>query len=367
MHLEKITLTHFKNYEAQTLDLVRGVNCFTGMNGMGKTNLLDAIYYLCISKSYFGLADRELVLEGQDFFRLEGRFVREGRGEKIVAKVMPRKQKVFECNDVPYTTLSAHIGLFPVVIIAPDDTGIALGGSEERRRFVDNALSQIDPLYLQHLMTYNKVLKQRNALLKQFADRERFEPALLAIYDEQMIAPAGYLYEVRRAFMAEFSEILADTYTKISGGQEIVSCQYQSKLADCSLSELLRSSLAKDRALQRSTAGPHRDDLDFAIAERPLKRFASQGQLKSFILALKLAQYQMLKHKKNKPPILLLDDIFDKLDAQRVKHLLALIIQEDYGQVFITDTHQDRTSAIVANSGSAYRNFHIEQGKATVL
>ncbi|NRB51707.1 MAG: DNA replication/repair protein RecF [Saprospiraceae bacterium] len=364
MHLRRLILTNFKNYEKQVIDCSPDINGYVGLNGMGKTNLLDAIYYLCMGRSYFRFTDLNLVRHGEDFFRLEGLFSIEERAEKIVAKVGKGRKKVLERGDVPYQRLSEHIGLLPVVIITPDDTSIVNEGSEERRRFVDNTLSQLDPIYLRHLITYNKVLKQRNSALKQMAANNRYVPDLLSVYDEQLLAPAAYIHEQRQSFTVDFEPELRRLHFVISGEREQVTCRYKSQLLEEELSTLLQQRREKDRILQRTTAGIHRDDWVFEIEERPLKKFASQGQLKSFVLALKLTQYNWLKKEKKSSPLLLLDDIFDKLDHQRVQHLLELLTQGEYGQVFITDTAQDRLSKILSNLKTQYLQFVIFNGTA---
>ena len=341
-----------------------GLTCFIGQNGMGKTNLLDAIYYLCMGKSYFNAPDSLIARHGEDFFRLEGRFEREGKKERIVAKVIPRKKKELERNDVPYQRLSEHVGLLPVVMIAPDDTYLVSEGSEARRSFLDNTLSQIDNAYLHQLITYNKLLKQRNALLKQFGEHGRYDRAMVEVYDQQMLAPAQAIHKARNAFMEGFQPLVQQAYAQISGEAESIDCTYRSKLTDTPFSTLLAEAAEKDRILQRSTVGPHKDDLVFEIERYPLKRFASQGQLKSFVLSLKLAQYQVLKEEKNVPPLLLLDDIFDKLDGQRVTQLLQLLQQQAFGQAFITDTDEARLSAIIQETGQPFLKYRIQQGRA---
>ncbi|MEL6926635.1 MAG: DNA replication and repair protein RecF, partial [Bacteroidota bacterium] len=299
-----------------------------------------------------------------DFFRLEGYISRKGKKEKIVAKVQPGQKKVFECNDVPYGKIAEHIGHLPVVMITPDDTQLATEGSEERRRFLDNTLSQINPQYLKNLMHYNKVLKQRNAALKQMAAAKYFDDALVNSYDAQLLRPAPMLYEARRDFLERFAPIFGQYYQKISGGAEQVAFHYRSQLSKQSFEELLREAREKDRILQRTTVGLHKDDLTFSVNGHPLKRFGSQGQLKSFVLALKLAQYELLRREKEIPPLLLLDDIFDKLDLQRIRFLLELLFENDFGQIFLTDTQKDRVQQIVDNLNVEYRIFEIEQGKA---
>jgi DNA replication and repair protein RecF len=364
LHLDHYILTNFKNYEQQRIDCSAQLNCFVGRNGMGKTNLLDAAYYLCMSKSYFSAPDSLIVRHGADFFRLDGHFQRQGRPERIVAKVQPRRKKEVERNGTAYARLSEHVGLLPVVMIAPDDTALATEGSEARRRFLDNTLSQLDSQYLQQLITYNKLLEQRNALLKQFAERGRFDAALLETYSLQMLGPGSYLHQARQQFMARFLPLLQEQYAIISGEAEPIDCVYDSKLNEAPFEQLLEQCREKDRVLQRTTAGIHRDGLEFSIGGYALKRFASQGQLKSFVLALKLAQYRCLMAEKNIPPLLLLDDIFDKLDLDRARRLLGLLLEGDFGQVFITDTDVGRLSAIVERFAQDYRQYLVENGTA---
>lgn len=367
MFLERLILTEFKNYHFQSIDCQGRLNCFVGRNGMGKTNLLDAVYYLCMGKSYFSVADPHIPHHDSDFFRLEGRFVLDEHPEKIVAKVAPGRMKVLERNDLPYVRNSEHVGLLPVVFAAPDDTQLIVEGGENRRRFLDNTLSQIDALYLQHLLVYNQVLKQRNAALKQMADSRSYNADLLAVYDAQLIEPAHYIYEQRKKFVENFAPGLQQAHAIISGSREMVSCEYRSSLAELPMAELLKRHADKDRFTARTSAGIHRDDLELHINERAPRKFASQGQLKSFLLALKLAQHDVLKAEKNRAPILLLDDIFDKLDSERVTQLLRLLLEGDYGQLFITDTHPERVAAIARQLGKNGAFYLIENGTATAL
>ncbi len=362
MHLLVLKLTNFRNYEFQELKFSPHLNLIAGLNGMGKTNLLDAVYYLCMGKSHFTGTDRNVVRHKEDFFRLEGQFFLNKKEEKIVAKVQPGKLKVFEKNDIPYERLADHVGLLPVVFKAPDDTALALEGSEERRRFLDNTLCQVDQQYLWHLMQYKKVLQNRNALLKQFAEQRSFEPALLEVYDQQMNEPANYIFEKRKEFIETFEPKFNEFYQIICDGKEQVKCTYRSQLSENSFFDKIKNAVEKDRVLQRTTVGIHKDDLQFKMDDRPLKVFASQGQLKSFVLSLKLAQYDCLKTEKEITPILLLDDLFDKLDDRRVKHLLELLVKGDFGQVFITDTHPERSEEIAKHFGSDYEKFIIANG-----
>ena len=376
MHLEKLILTHFKNYTTQSLTFSEGINCFVGLNGMGKTNLLDAIYYLCMCKSYFVSSDVDVIqlssehqdndmtesVKRADFMRLEGHFQKNHKREKIVAKVQPRKKKMIEKNDVLYAGLSDHIGFLPIVMFAPDDTLLAKEGSEERRRFVDTALSQIDNQYLTNLIFYNKILEQRNALLKKKDENGADTEGVLDVYDQQMNNPAQYIFEKRQAFIDIFAPVFNTIYKKISGEREAVKIIYNSSLIGDSLTNLIKKSREKDRILQRTTVGIHKDDLTFEIDGKPLKRFGSQGQLKSFVISLKLAQYEILRGAKKETPILLLDDIFDKLDDERVHNFLQLIVNQSFGQIFITDTHAGRINDIIQKLQPNFKIFTIEKG-----
>ncbi|MCC6725924.1 MAG: DNA replication and repair protein RecF, partial [Saprospiraceae bacterium] len=350
MHLQQIKLTNFRNYEFETVEFSERLNLISGLNGMGKTNLLDAVYYLCMSKSHFQSTDKNVVRKGEGFFRLEGQFFIE-KSEKVVAKVIPGKQKTFERNDAPYTRLSDHVGFLPVVFLAPDDTALALEGSEERRRFIDNTLCQLDPLYLDALVNYNRILDKRNAALKKFGEQGSFNPILLETYNSQLEPTALLIYEKRHWFIGQFQPVFNMFYKNISDEAEPVECEYHSQLAGSNFMELLEKSVEKDRFLERTTVGIHKDDLVFSMKSFPLKRFASQGQLKSFVLAMKLAQNELLRQQKNKKPLLLLDDLFDKLDDKRVAQLIELLVKGDFGQVFITDTHPERAEDMAKRFG----------------
>ncbi|MCP3930823.1 MAG: DNA replication and repair protein RecF [Bacteroidetes bacterium] len=363
MFLKKIILTNFKNYREEEVSFSEVLNCFTGLNGMGKTNLLDAIFYLCMGKSHFTSSDINVLQQNESFFRLEGHFSHESKTEKIVVKVVPRKRKEMERNGTAYKKISEHIGLLPAVMIAPDDTYQLLEGSLMRRRLLNNTLSQLDKSHLHHLITYTKVLKQRNAALKHFANQNTFDIAVIESYNHQLLQPANEIFQKRKAFLLEFNPVFQEYYQLISEGKENVFCKYISKLEEEEFLTLLNAHLEKDRYSQRTNAGVHKDDLGFFINDLPLKRFASQGQRKSFILSLKLAQYEMLKRKKGTKPILLLDDIFDKLDHTRVNRLLQLLIEKNFGQVFITDTHENRVEVLAKKFAANYRTFSIQNGK----
>ena len=367
MHLDQIILTQFKNYQFQKIEPSAKLNFVVGNNGMGKTNLLDAIYFLCMGKSYFVNNDRYLSLKGTDLFRLEGAFKLEGQAEKIVAKVQPGKKKVFERNDLAYERLMDHVGLLPVVIIAPDDTALAMEGSEERRKFLNNTLCQIDAGYLKALVRYNKILQQRNALLKQNEGRPLSDKGLIEIYDEQLADVVPLIFNARKQLIEDLTPVFQDYQGTISKEQESVGCRYRSQLIDRNFRELLSENLEKDVLLQRTTVGIHKDELVFTVEDQPIKRFASQGQRKTFIMALKLAQYELLRRHKEITPLLLLDDVFDKLDPSRVHQLIDLILQDTFGQVFISDTHIERLPEIAAQLQAEFRIFKIIDGTVTTI
>lgn len=364
MFLQQLKLTNFKNYEFQTLDLSPKLNCFVGDNGMGKTNLLDAIHYLCMCKGHFGLTDRQVIRHEGDFFRIEGHFLRSNKKETIVCKYQPKSRKAIERNKVAYTRFADHIGLLPMIMITPDDTLLITEGSENRRQYMDVLLVQLDKVYLNHLMTYNKVLQQRNAFLKQYKHPLEIDFTLLEIYNQQLLTPAAYIHEQRQLILEKLKPIFQQYYRTISGDQEQVDFVYNSPLNEKTLVELLTESQEKDAWLQRTTKGVHKDDLKLMINNYPVKKFASQGQLKSYLLALKLAQYELLRQESEVAPLVLLDDIFDKLDKKRVRHLLELLLERDFGQIFITDTHEDRIVEIVAGLGTDFKRFLIREGSA---
>ncbi len=363
MFLSRLQLANFKNYEGQRIDFSERLNCLTGLNGMGKTNVLDAIHLLCLCKSHSGLGDRNLVRHESSFYRVEGHFeFQSGEQTKIVARFLAGQSRIFERNGNVLERLSDHIGRFPVVMIAPDDVALVQEGSEDRRRFIDSTLSQHSTVYLASLMTYNALLRQRNALLKSFAEHNRFDAALLESIDRQIPGPAAVVFSHRKTFESSLIPLFSDFYAAISGGRERVGVAYQSDLEEKSMEELLADNLEKDRIFQRTTAGIHKDDLRLLMNGLPVKKFASQGQLKSFLLALRLAQYEALRSSTGMAPILLLDDIFDKLDETRVRHLVGLLLGRNFGQVFITDTQRSRIEAVISEFSGDFRIFEVDNG-----
>lgn len=362
MYLEKLQLLNFKNYADAELEFSPAVNCFAGNNGAGKTNLLDAIHYLSLCKSYFNPIDSQQIRYGQDLFIIQGIFDKNKTSEKVYCGLKRNQKKQFKRNQKEYQRLADHIGLFPLVIISPNDSELIIGGSEERRKFVDNVISQTDNSYLDTLIRYNKSLSGRNALLRNSG--EAIDPDLLAVYDEQLMLHGNMIYRKRSEFLQRFTPMFQAHYEFISANAEIISLKYESGLHKCTFEEGLRQAQERDRYLQRSTFGIHKDDLIFSIEDHPMKKFGSQGQQKSFLIALKLGQYSYLYENKGFKPLLLLDDIFDKLDNLRIKRLLEMVVKEDFGQLFLTDTDAGRLEDLFGQIGVSAKIFHIEKGEA---
>ncbi len=363
MYLQQLSVINFKNYAEAGLIFSEGVNVFTGNNGAGKTNLLDAIHYLSLCKSYFNPIDSQQIKQGTDFFIITGNFNKNDKQEAIACSVKRNQKKQFKRNKKDYQRLADHIGLFPLVMVSPYDISIIIEGSEERRKFIDNVISQTDNSYLDELIIYNKVLANRNALLKLIADTGRYDPHLLEVLDEQLTVSGSRIFEKRKAFMESFTEIFNKHYQFLSDNAEQVDLVYESQLLQEDFTALLKKNIEKDRVLERTTSGIHKDDLLFAIHGMPMKKFGSQGQQKSFLIALKLAQYTFLNRQKGFKPILLLDDIFDKLDDQRVTKLMQMISNHDFGQVFITDTSVSRVENIFKEIGVDIRLFKVKGGE----
>lgn len=363
MYLQRLSVINFKNYSEAELEFSGGVNAFTGNNGAGKTNLLDAIHYLSLCKSYFNPIDSQQIKQGTDFFVINGAFEKNEKNESISCGVKRNQKKQFKRNKKEYQRLADHIGLFPLVMVSPYDISIIIEGSEERRKFIDNVISQTDNHYLDELITYNKVLINRNALLKRIADTGSYDPELLAVLDEQLIASGNKIFEKRKAFMESFTSVFNKHYHFLSDNAEQVDLVYESQLLIDSFGTLLKKNIEKDRTLERTTSGVHRDELQFSIHGMPMKKFGSQGQQKSFLIALKLAQYSYLYQQKGFKPLLLLDDIFDKLDDSRTTKLMQMISDNDFGQVFITDTSAEKVERIFQNIGVEIKLFKVKGGE----
>ena len=359
MYLKKITLFNFKNFNDANFEFEHKINCFVGKNGIGKTNILDAIYHLSFGKSYFNTLAVQNIKHGEDFFVIEGEFEKQNRIESIVCSLKKGQKKILKRNGKLYEKFSDHLGFIPLVIISPTDADLIREGSETRRKFIDSVIAQLDNNYLQQLIQYQKVLTQRNALLKYFALNRTFENDTLEIYNEQLNEYGSSIFLKRKDFLNDFIPIFDKFYKQISNSSEVVSLEYQSQLEENSLINLLKESITKDRALQYTSVGIHKDDLEFKINDYPVKKFGSQGQQKSFLIALKLAQFEFVKKQSGEKPILLFDDIFDKLDEYRVSQIIAMVNNDEFGQLFISDTHSDRTEKIVQQIHQSYKIFNI--------
>ena len=342
LRLNQIELIQFRNYLNQGFLFQERVVGICGKNGTGKTNLLDAIHYLSFAKSYFSRADQTNVHHGLQGLRLVGNYDLNGESQELIYIMRENNRKEMNLNGEPYQKFSDHLGKFPAVMIAPDDITLIGGASEERRKLVDSILSQINKPYLLSLIQYNKILQQRNSLLKQWADQGSLDETLLSILDQQLSVQGNQIYQIRQEFLAQYLPLVGEIYQKIAGQSDHIQLQYQSQLHGADMMALLDSNLPKDKALQRTSAGIHRDDLVFQLQDQSFKTEASQGHRKSFLFAFKLAEWQVLKKEKGFTPILLLDDVFEKLDKTRMFQLLQWVCTQSDGQVFITDTHPER-------------------------
>jgi len=358
LQLHSISITQFKNYSNRSFHFNERIVGICGNNGVGKTNLLDAIHYLCFTKSYF-TRDTLNIQNGQTGFRVDGELELNEKKEKAVCILRETGKKEFSINDSGYEKFSEHIGRYPCVIIAPDDIQIITDGSEERRRFLDALLSQIDKDYLQSLITYNKILVQRNSLLKSFYETGNKDLSLLDVFDQQLLKPGEYIFKNRKQFLISFLPEVKKLYSEIARQEEETELHFQSELNQCTFTELLHLNRQRDMAAQRTTGGIHRDDLIFNLSGQLFKNIASQGQRKSLLFALKLAEMDVLKENKGFAPLLLLDDVFEKLDEDRIANLLRRVCIENNGQVFITDTNQERLSQHLDVLSINYQLIHL--------
>ena len=359
MNLKTLTLLNYKNFEDRSFDFDSKINCFVGPNGIGKTNVLDAIYHLSYGKSYFNPVSSQNIKHDAEYFVIDGVYNKDNRDEKIVVSLKRGNKKIIKRNGKLYDRFSDHIGFIPLVIISPADRDLIIEGSETRRKFMDSVISQSDKAYLNNLIAYNKTLSQRNSLLKYFAVNNTFDQDTLSVYNEQLVQFGLPIFEKRQAFIKTFSPIFLERYKAISNDNEQVNLHYKSDLFDGEFLDLLDENLNKDKALQYSSIGIHKDDLKFDIESHPIKKYGSQGQQKSFLIALKLAQFDFLKNESGVLPILLLDDVFDKLDEQRVGQIITLVDTENFGQIFISDTHPDRTENAIKQVHQSYKMFDL--------
>ena len=367
MILQKLSLINFKNHSERSFEFSPQINCFVGNNGVGKTNILDALHYLSVGKSFLGNSDyqnisSELNGENADFFSIDSE-IQNGEKVDIIKILLPKEaKKIIKKNDKTYERMADHIGYLPSVMISPYDSNLISDSGESRRKFLDAMISQTDSDYLFNLIQYQKTLQQRNALLKYFAKNRTFDKDSLEIYNDPLTKFGNEIFEKRKAFVARLNPVVQHFYSIISGGNESVSVIYDSHLLSNSFEFLLSEATEKDRALTYTSTGVHKDDLLFEMNANSLKKFGSQGQQKSFLIALKLAQIKRIKELTGKNPILLLDDIFDKLDDKRVSQLISLINQEKFGQMFITDTHRERTESVVKRINEESKIFEIAGG-----
>ncbi len=357
MHLRRLTLFNFKNYAEAEFSFSEGANAFTGKNGSGKTNILDAIHYLCLCKSYFNSSDSLTIMHGQPFFSINGNFELHGKEEEILVLVKTGQKKSVKRNQKEYTRLGEHIGLLPVVMEAPVDQELIRGGSEERRKLMDSIICQYNHRYLDDLIAYNRVLQQRNALLKQSAKGQIADASLWQVWDEQLCFFGEKVHAERKEFMERFLPLFKASYNFLTNNQEEAGLSYISSLDQEKLQDTLRRNQQKDQVLQYTSAGIHKDDIMMTLNEHPARKTGSQGQQKSIIIALKLAQFQVIKETMGLKPILMLDDIFDKLDINRITRLMELVSKETFGQLFITDTEEEHVRKIFSSIGVPLKTF----------
>lgn len=366
MILKNISIINYKNIKSANLELSPKINCLIGHNGMGKTNFLDAIYYLSFCRSAYNPIDSQIITHDEAFFMLEGNYDN-GRGEmeNIYCGMKRGTKKHFKRNKKEYKRLSQHIGLIPLIFVSPSDVSLIEGGSEERRRLMDVVISQYDNSYIEALGNYNKALQQRNALLKMETEPD---PMLMELWEQQMAQNGELLYQKRQAFVDELVPLFQHIYQHISGNKEVVNLRYVSHCQRGPLLEVIQRDRFKDRAVGYSLHGVHRDDLEFLLGDYAMKREGSQGQNKTFVIALKLAQFSFLQRTcSNTIPLLLLDDIFDKLDAQRVEAIVKLVSSDSFGQIFITDTNRDHLDRILSNMDGEYKIFGVDDGKISLI
>lgn len=363
MFLQKLSLTSFKNYCEAEFIFSDKINCFIGKNGAGKTNILDAIYYLSFCKSYFNPVDTQNIKHDHDFFAIHGVYQNQENSSDKVSCIQKRNhKKVFRLNKENYSRLADHIGIIPLVMISPYDRDLINDGSELRRKYINSVISQFDKIYLNELISYNKALLQRNTLLKQMFDNRYFDQDALEIWNDRLIIHGSVIFEKRKKFLDEFNPLFEEYYSFLAGTDEKVNIAYESQLNENSFDELLKESTNKDRITRYTTIGVHKDELAFTINGFPVKKFGSQGQQKSFVIAIKLAQFEFTRRIKSFKPILLFDDIFDKLDDDRVMQIIQLVSENNFGQVFITDTQKQRIEKLFNSVAIDHRIFNVVEG-----
>ena len=366
MYLENISLTHFKNYRHCELHFSRYINCIMGPNGSGKTNLLDAIHYLSLTKSALNSVDQQNIQHDEEFFSIRGTFNLQGKNHSIQCSCKSGSKKVVQKDKKPYSKLSEHIGSFPLVLISPLDMDILREGSMTRRKFMDGIIAQIDSHYLQSLLRYQRLLSQRNQLLKSFALKHQFDAQLIESYDEPMLQLMKIIFDRRSQFLNQYVPVFKKHYASLSESTEEVDLTYKSDLFAADFREKFLKNHKRDLILQRTDLGTHKDDLNCQIGRYTIRKFGSQGQQKSFVIALKLAQFELLQEEKGIKPILLLDDIFDKLDDLRIEKLIDMVSGQTFGQLFITDARPERTARILENLHCEISKFLVNNGEVTL-
>lgn len=362
MFIEELSLINFKNFEQAEMSFSPDLNCFIGNNGAGKTNLMDAIYYLSFCKSFHNPVDVQNIRHEEEFFVIQGKFKRFEKEENIYCGLKKGHKKQFKRNKKEYKKLAEHIGLLPLIIITPSDINLIMGGSDERRKFIDTVISLYNQVYLDNLIKYNRALLQRNNLLKQFASGLPFNGESLEIWDDQLVHYAETIHQERKAYIDKFLPVFQKYYNLISGGNELIGLEHQSHLYEDNFANQLKASKQRDRAMQFTTVGIHKDDIEFKLGNYPIRKLGSQGQKKTFLVALKLAQFDFVKEISGITPILLLDDIFDKLDKFRVEEIVKLVANDHFGQIFITDTNREHLDQIISRVDAEYRIFTIKNG-----
>ncbi len=362
MHIDNISILNYKNLSECEINFSPKLNCLIGNNGTGKTNLLDAVYYLSFCKSFFNSADQLNVKHEEQFFMIKGTYFRLDSEENISCGVQRGQKKQFKRNSKVYQKLSDHIGLIPLVMISPADGNLILGGSDERRKFIDGVISQYDHSYLSNLLNYNRALAQRNNLLKQFVTNRYFDEDMLSVWDASLVEYGNRIFEQRKIFVEKLIPVFQKYYSLISQGNEEVELIHDSGLYSDTFELLLKKSLPRDRMIQYTTTGIHKDDLVLKLGDYPIKKLGSQGQKKTYLIALKLAQFEFIKDVSEIKPILLLDDIFDKLDRERVEQIIKLVTDDNFGQIFITDTNREHLDGIIKKVNTDYRIFTVSNG-----
>jgi len=365
VYVKNLHIINYRNIAQADLELSEGINCFVGLNGAGKTNLLDTIYYMSFCKSFFTSQDSQNIRHDEPFFVLQAQYERNNLEEQIYCGVKRGLKKQFKRNKKDYQRLSEHIGLLPLVIIAPFDEMLIADGSEERRKYMDSVISQCDKVYLETLLRYNRLLQQRNALLKQMQDQESLNATLLDVFDIQMAQLGSAISSRRGQFVNWLKPVLSEYYSQISSDQEPVSMEYVTGLQRYDLYQGFVESRMRDIVLGYTSRGVHKDDIDFSLGEYQIKKVGSQGQRKSFVIALKLAQFQYLTEYNGIKPILMLDDVFDKLDAVRGDNLITLVASKQFDQIFITDTNRDRLKVVLQKASKDYKIFDVKEGSIT--